>query len=177
MNRSPLPRANRPPSSTAVASFWGTQAVFQHVKGVRNVTAGYSGGEADAAHYEIVGSGQTGHAESVKIVYDRSQITYGQLLRVFFSIAHDPTQFNRQGPDYGTQYRSAIFTANDQQKQIATAYIAQLQSAKSFSQPMVTEVAPVVTQLRTTGLPAAVEYSGLEVNESTLMLPPTVMVV
>jgi peptide-methionine (S)-S-oxide reductase len=120
--------------------FWGIQAVFQHVKGVVSATSGYSGGSANTAEYEIVSGGDTGHAESVKIVYDPSQITYGQLLRVFFSVAHDPTQLNRQGPDTGTQYRSSIFYGNDEQKRIAEAYIAQLDKTKVFPRPIVTQV-------------------------------------
>jgi peptide-methionine (S)-S-oxide reductase len=128
---------------TAVVSggcFWGIQAVFQHVKGVLSATSGYSGGAANTAEYELVSNGDTGHAESVKIVYDPSQVTYGQLLRVFFSVAHDPTELNRQGPDTGSQYRSAIFYSNDEQKRIAEAYIAQLEKAKVFPQPIVTQV-------------------------------------
>jgi peptide-methionine (S)-S-oxide reductase len=131
---------------TAVVSggcFWGIQAVFQHVKGVINATSGYAGGSAKTAEYEIVSTGQTGHAESVKITYDPSQITYGQLLRVFFSVAHDPTQLNRQGPDEGTQYRSSIFYGNDEQKRIAEAYIAQLEKARSFPGRIVTQVVPL----------------------------------
>jgi peptide-methionine (S)-S-oxide reductase len=108
-----------------------------------SATSGYSGGPAAAAEYEVVSSGTTGHAESVKLVYDPSQITYGQLLKVFFSVAHDPTELNRQGPDMGTQYRSAIFYANDEQKRVAQAYIAQLDSAKLFAQPIVTQVVPL----------------------------------
>jgi peptide-methionine (S)-S-oxide reductase len=123
--------------------FWGIQAVFQHVKGVISATSGYSGGAANTAQYERVSDGDTGHAESVNIVYDASQITYGQLLRVFFSVAHDPTQLNRQGPDSGTQYRSSIFYANDEQKNIAEAYIAQLNQAKVFRHPIVTQVVPL----------------------------------
>ncbi len=123
--------------------FWGIQAVFQHVKGVISATSGYSGGAANTAEYELVSNGDTGHAESVKITYDPSQITYGQLLRVFFSVAHDPTQLNRQGPDTGTQYRSSIFYASDEQKRIAEAYIAQLDRAKVFSRPIVTQVVPL----------------------------------
>ncbi len=128
---------------TAVISggcFWGIQAVFQHVKGVVSATSGYSGGAANTAKYELVSDGDTGHAESVKIVYDPSQITYGQLLRVFFSVAHDPTELNRQGPDTGTQYRSSIFYGSDEQKRIAEAYIAQLDKAKVYSSPIVTQV-------------------------------------
>jgi peptide-methionine (S)-S-oxide reductase len=131
---------------TAVVSggcFWGIQAVFQHVKGVISATSGYSGGAANTAEYELVSNGDTGHAESVKIVYDASQITYGQLLRVFFSVAHDPTELNRQGPDTGSQYRSAIFYGSDEQKRIAEAYIAQLEKAKVFPRPIVTQLVPL----------------------------------
>jgi peptide-methionine (S)-S-oxide reductase len=123
--------------------FWGIQAVFQHVKGVLRATSGYSGGEAKTAQYEVVSTGETGHAESVKITYDPAQVTYGELLRVFFSVAHDPTQLNRQGPDDGTQYRSVIFYGNDEQKTIAEAYIAQLDKAKVFPQRIVTQVVPL----------------------------------
>ncbi|MGA8492823.1 MAG: peptide-methionine (S)-S-oxide reductase MsrA [Terriglobales bacterium] len=123
--------------------FWGIQAVFQHVKGVINATSGYSGGSANTATYELVSTGETGHAESVKITYDPSQITYGQLLRVFFSVALDPTELNRQGPDSGTQYRSVIFFGTDEQKQIADAYIAQLYKAHVFPRPIVTQVVPL----------------------------------
>jgi peptide-methionine (S)-S-oxide reductase len=131
---------------TAVISggcFWGVQAVFQHVKGVISATSGYSGGAANTAEYERVSNGDTGHAESVKIVYDSSRITYGQLLRVFFSVAHDPTELNRQGPDTGSQYRSSIFYASDEQKRVAEAYIAQLDQAKVFPRPIVTQVVPL----------------------------------
>jgi peptide-methionine (S)-S-oxide reductase len=123
--------------------FWGIQAVFQHVRGVISATSGYSGGATNTAEYELVSNGDTGHAESVKIAYDPSQITYGQLLRVFFSVAHDPTQLNRQGPDTGSQYRSSIFYVNDEQKRIAEAYIAQLDKAKVFPRPIVTQVVPL----------------------------------
>jgi peptide-methionine (S)-S-oxide reductase len=123
--------------------FWGIQAVFQHVKGVISATSGYAGGDAKTAEYEVVSTGDTGHAESVKIVYDPAKITYGQLLRIFFSVAHDPTQLNRQGPDQGTQYRSSIFYANDEQKRMAESYIAQLEKTKIFAQPIVTQVAPL----------------------------------
>ena len=123
--------------------FWGVEAVFEHVKGVKHVESGYAGGSADAAEYETVSSGRTGHAESVQITYDPSQITYGQLLKVFFAVAHDPTELNRQGPDIGTQYRSAIFYKNDEQKRIAESYIAQLNQAKIFSQKIVTQVVPL----------------------------------
>jgi peptide-methionine (S)-S-oxide reductase len=123
--------------------FWGIQAVFQHVKGVISATSGYSGGAANTAEYELVSTGDTGHAESVKISYDPSQITYGQLLRVFFSVAHDPTELNRQGPDSGTQYRSVIFYGNDEQKRIAEAYIAQLDQSHAFARPIATQVIPL----------------------------------
>jgi peptide-methionine (S)-S-oxide reductase len=122
--------------------FWGTQAVFQRVKGVRSTMAGYAGGSAATATYAQVTTETTGHAESVKVDYDPSKLTYGQLLRIFFSV-HDPTQLNRQGPDVGTSYRSAIFYTNDEQKKIATAYIAQMEAAHIFSKPIVTEVVPL----------------------------------
>lgn len=131
------------PLQTAVLSggcFWGVQGVFQHVKGVKKVLSGYAGGQQNTAHYEIVSTGSTGHAESVQITYDPAQISYGEILRVFFSVAHDPTQLNRQGPDEGTQYRSSIFYANPEQQSIATAYIAQLNQAHVFKRPIVTKV-------------------------------------
>jgi peptide-methionine (S)-S-oxide reductase len=140
------PRTSTSGQQTAVVSggcFWGIQAVFQHVKGVISSTSGYAGGSAKTAEYEIVSTGESGHAESVQIVYDPSQITYGELLRVFFSVAHDPTQLNRQGPDQGTQYRSSIFYSNAEQKRIAEGYIAQLEKAKIFSRPIVTQVVPL----------------------------------
>jgi peptide-methionine (S)-S-oxide reductase len=120
--------------------FWGVEAVFEHVKGVKDVKSGYAGGSAAAAQYEKVSTGTTGHAESVRIAYDPSRISYGQLLKVFFSVAHDPTELNRQGPDTGTQYRSAIFYSNEEQKRIAQAYIEQLNKAKVFPRPIVTQV-------------------------------------
>lgn len=120
--------------------FWGIEAVYEHVKGVSDAKSGYSGGTAADADYRKVSSGQTGHAEAVIITYDPSQVTYGQLLKVFFSVAHDPTELNRQGPDRGTQYRSAIFYANDEQKRIAEAYIKQLDEAKVFNAPIVTQL-------------------------------------
>ena len=123
--------------------FWGTQAVFERVKGVINTTAGYAGGSAATATYDQVTTETTGHAESVEVVYDPSKITYGQLLRIFFSVAHDPTQLNRQGPDVGISYRSAIFYVDDDQKRMATAYIAQLDDAKVFPGRIVTEVTPL----------------------------------
>jgi peptide-methionine (S)-S-oxide reductase len=138
-------RASSPAKETAVLAggcFWGMQAVFQHVKGVDSVTSGYSGGTMKNPDYETVSSGETGHAESVEVVYDPSKVTYGELLRVFFSVAHDPTELNRQGPDEGTQYRSVIFYSNDEQKRVAGAYIAQLEQAKIFRQKIVTQVVP-----------------------------------
>lgn len=123
--------------------FWGIQALFEHVKGVESATSGYSGGAARTAHYEMVGMGTTGHAESVKIVFDPSKISYGQLLKVFFSVGHDPTELNRQGPDTGSQYRSAIFYTSEEQKKIGEAYIAQLGAAKVYPRPIVTQVVPL----------------------------------
>jgi peptide-methionine (S)-S-oxide reductase len=123
--------------------FWGIQAVFQHVKGVISATSGYSGGTVKNPDYETVSSGTTGHAESVQIVYNPSQITYGELLRIFFSVAHDPTQLNEQGPDEGTQYRSVIFYTSESQKHVADAYIAQLDQAKVYAHKIVTEVLPL----------------------------------
>src|SRR5690242_98430 len=123
--------------------FWGTQAVFERVKGVIKSTAGYSGGTAETATYRQVITETTGHAESVEVIYDPAKITYGLLLRVFFSVAHDPTQLNRQGPDVGTSYRSAIFYTNEEQKRLANGYIAQLDQKKVFPKPIVTEVTPL----------------------------------
>jgi peptide-methionine (S)-S-oxide reductase len=120
--------------------FWGIEAVFEHVKGVIDSESGYCGGLAETAHYEIVSGGRTGHAESVRVKYDPSQISFGRLLKIFFSVAHDPTQLNRQGPDHGTQYRSAIFCTNEEQKRIAQAYIEQLNKAKVFDAPIVTKL-------------------------------------
>jgi len=123
--------------------FWGTQAVFERVKGVVDTTAGYSGGTANTAHYSDVTTEKTGHAESVRVVYDPSKITYGQLLRIFFSVAHDPTQLNRQGNDVGPSYRSVIFYGDEEQHRIADAYIKQLDDAHVFSRPIVTQVVPL----------------------------------
>ncbi len=123
--------------------FWGIQAVFEHLKGVIRATSGYSGGAANTAEYEKVCSGRTGHAEAVEVIFDPSQISYGQLLKVFFSVAHDPTELNRQGPDVGTQYRSAIFYASDDQKRIGEAYIKQLDDAQVFAQPIATQIVPL----------------------------------
>jgi peptide-methionine (S)-S-oxide reductase len=138
--------AQEPGRQTAVFAggcFWGTQSVFERVKGVLATTAGYAGGSAATATYDQVTTETTGHAESVRVVYDPSKITYGQLLRVFFSVAHDPTQLNRQGNDVGTSYRSAIFYANEEQRQISLAYIAQLDAARVFPKPIVTQVVPL----------------------------------
>jgi len=123
--------------------FWGVQGVYQHTKGVLKAVSGYAGGEAGTAHYEMVGSGRTGHAEAVEVTFDPRQISYGEILRIFFSVAHDPTQLDRQGPDWGPQYRSNIFTANAEQKQIADAYIAQLNGAKVFKDKIATRVDPL----------------------------------
>ncbi len=141
-----IPRSGAVHSQTAVFAggcFWGVEGVFDHVKGVSKVVSGYAGGQGNTASYEQVSSGQTGHAESVRITYDPARISYGQLLKVFFAVAHDPTELNRQGPDSGTQYRSAIFYANADQKRVADAYIAQLQAAHVFAQPIVTQVIPL----------------------------------
>ena len=123
--------------------FWGVQGVFQHTAGVVNAVSGYAGGSKTTADYQMVSTGTTGHAESVQIKYDTKKISYGKLLQIFFSVAHDPTQLNRQGPDTGTQYRSAIFTTSDEQKKVAEAYIAQLNAAKVYKKPIVTKVGPL----------------------------------
>jgi peptide-methionine (S)-S-oxide reductase len=141
-----VPLAQTSGRETAVFAggcFWGVQSVFQRVKGVLATTAGYSGGTAKTATYQQVITETTGHAESVEVIYDPSQITYGQLLRIYFSVAHDPTEFNRQGPDVGTSYRSAIFYSNEEQKRLAQAYIAQLDQEKVFPKRIVTEVTPL----------------------------------
>jgi peptide-methionine (S)-S-oxide reductase len=139
------PKASGIPQTAVLAGgcFWGVQGVFQHVRGVQNVVAGYAGGDAATAQYETVSSGTTGHAESVKITFDPEQISYGEILRIAFSVVHDPTQLNRQGPDVGTQYRSAIFYANEAQKHIAEAYISQLEASHAFARPIVTRVNPL----------------------------------
>ena len=132
-----------PGSETAVFAggcFWGVQGVFQHVQGVKKVVSGYAGGKADTAQYDRVSEGDTGHAESVEVTFDPSQVSYGTLLQIFFSVAHNPTELNRQGPDHGTQYRSAVFPESAEQKAVAQAYIAQLDAAKSFNAPIVTQV-------------------------------------
>ena len=120
--------------------FWGVQGVFQHVKGVKKAVSGYAGGAANTAQYERVSAGDTGHAESVEVTFDPSQVSYGTLLQIYFSVAHNPTELNRQGPDSGTQYRSAIFTQSSEQQRVAQAYIAQLDAAHSFSKPIVTKL-------------------------------------
>jgi peptide-methionine (S)-S-oxide reductase len=142
--------------------FWGVQAVFQHTKGVTKALSGYAGGQKDTAHYEMVGTGRTGHAESVSITYDPQQISYGKILQIYFSVAHNPTELNRQGPDFGTQYRSAIFYADEEQKRIARAYIAQLQQARVFGSPIVTKLEPL------SGFYAAEDY-----HQDFLVLHPS----
>jgi peptide-methionine (S)-S-oxide reductase len=140
----PAPAAKQTASVVlAGGCFWGVEAVFERLKGVTDAVSGYAGGKKSTAHYEVVSSGSTGHAESVQITYDPSQISYGKLLEVYFSVAHDPTELNRQGPDYGTQYRSAIFYSNDEQKRVAEAYIKQLNEAKVYSRPIVTQLTPL----------------------------------
>jgi peptide-methionine (S)-S-oxide reductase len=146
----PPPAVDNPkaagPMQTAVLAggcFWGVQGVFEHVRGVRKAIAGYAGGERSTAEYTRVGTGSTGHAESVKIIFDPAKISYGQILQIAFSVVHDPTQLNRQGPDVGTQYRSVIFYADDDQKRIAQAYIAQLDQAHVFARSIVTQVDPL----------------------------------
>ena len=138
-----IPAASINGPQTAVFAggcFWGVEAVFRHTKGVTSAVSGYAGGDAKTAEYETVSTGSTGHAESVQVTFDPKQISYGELLRVFFSVAHDPTQLNRQGPDYGTQYRSAIFYTGEDQKRIASAYVQQLGQVKAFSKPIVTQI-------------------------------------
>lgn len=140
-----VPAAMATKTETAILAggcFWGVQGVFQHVEGVTNAVSGYAGGAADTAQYERVTSGATGHAESVKITYDPAKISYGRILQIYFSVAHDPTQLNRQGPDRGTQYRSALFPINDEQAKVAKAYIAQLGEAKLFDAEIVTKIEP-----------------------------------
>ena len=143
----PLPAIDMPPgdASSAVVvlaggCFWGVQGVYQHVKGVTNAVSGYAGGDKKTADYEVVSTGRTGHAESVQLTYDPRQISYGRLLQIFFSVAHDPTEVNRQGPDVGTQYRSAIFPANTEQARVAQAYIAQLDQTHAFKKPIATRI-------------------------------------
>jgi peptide-methionine (S)-S-oxide reductase len=141
----PAPAMDAPATGTqtlivAGGCFWGVQGVFQHVSGVTSAVSGYAGGEQSTAHYEMVGSGQTGHAESVKVTYDPSKVSLGKLLQIYFSVAHDPTELNRQGPDTGPQYRSTIFVSDDEQAKIAQAYIAQLDTTKLFGRKIVTTI-------------------------------------
>src|SRR3989440_11913756 len=144
----PLPALDEPANPTSISEFailaggcfWGVQGVFQHVDGVTGAVSGYAGGAANTAHYEMVGTNTTGHAESVQITFDPRRISYGQMLQIYFSVAHDPTELNRQGPDVGSQYRSAVFYRDDSEKEIAEAYIAQLNKARVFKQPIVTEI-------------------------------------
>lgn len=133
-------RGNTETAVFAGGCFWGVQGVFQHVKGVKRAVSGYAGGTADTAQYERVSDGDTGHAESVEVTFDPTQVTFGSLLQIYFSVAHNPTELNRQGPDTGTQYRSAIFTDNPEQQRVAQAYIAQLDAARSFNKPIVTKL-------------------------------------
>jgi peptide-methionine (S)-S-oxide reductase len=141
-----LPLAAEKQQETVVLAggcFWGVQAVFKHLKGVSSVVAGYSGGHVESPGYEMVSTGLTGHAESVSVTFDPSEISFGQILMVYFSVAHDPTQLNRQGPDTGSQYRSAIFYSSDQQKDVAIAYVKQLDAAQVYPQKIVTQIAPL----------------------------------
>jgi len=145
------PRAKTPSTQTAVFAggcFWGVEAVFRHMKGVQSAVTGYAGGRTKNPTYEDVGTGMTGHAEAVEVKFDPSQVTYGELLRVFMSVAHDPTELNRQGPDVGTQYRSGIYFADDEQKKIAQAYVAQLDAARVYPARIVTEIAPLTAFYR-----------------------------
>lgn len=138
------PAGSQPATAVfAGGCFWGVQAVFQHVTGVISARSGYAGGDAASAHYDIVARGASGHAESVSVVYDPARISYGQLLKIFFSVAHDPTQLDRQGPDLGRQYRSAIFTSGAEQEKIARAYVAQLDKAGIYASRIVTQIAPL----------------------------------
>jgi peptide-methionine (S)-S-oxide reductase len=165
----PAPTVDNPkvagPTQTAVLAggcFWGVQGVYQHVRGVKKVLSGYAGGDKSTAQYRTVGTGRTGHAESVEIQFDPKLISYGELLQIYFSVAHDPTQLNRQGPDVGTQYRSAIFYNDDSQQKIAESYIAQLDKAKVFERPIVTKVSA------DTGFYAAEDY-----HQDFLVLNPS----
>jgi peptide-methionine (S)-S-oxide reductase len=156
------PKGDLQTAVLAGGCFWGVQGVFQHVTGVTRAVSGYSGGAADTAAYQVVGSGTTGHAESVEVTYDPKVISYGQILQIYFSVAHNPTQLNYQGPDHGTQYRSTIFVEDAEQKAVAEAYIAQLDAAKVFPQPIVTTIEPLK------GFYAAEQY-----HQDFLTLNPT----
>jgi peptide-methionine (S)-S-oxide reductase len=164
----PAPAEDLPAASglqTAVFAggcFWGVQGVFQHTNGVANAVSGYAGGEAGTAHYEMVGTGRTGHAESVEITYDPKVVSYGKLLQIYFSVAHNPTQLNYQGPDHGTQYRSTIFYSTPEQEKVARDYIAQLDAAKVYPQPIVTTLEPL-TQF----------YAAEDYHQDFLTLNPT----
>jgi len=144
----PAPEVNEPSTQKpevailAGGCFWGVQGVFQHVKGVTSAVSGYTGGERSTAHYSMVGSGSSGHAESVRVIFDPQTISYGRILQIYFSVAHDPTELNRQGPDLGSQYRSAIFPTSPKQAEIAEAYIDQLNRAHAFNAPIVTKIEP-----------------------------------
>lgn len=146
----PPPAADQPHGANtqekaviAGGCFWGVQAVFQHVKGVSGAVSGYAGGQAASANYNAVSGGRSGHAEAVEVTYDPAQVSYGQLLQIYFSVAHDPTQLNRQGPDHGTQYRSTVFPANDSQRKVAEAYIAQLNQAGVYPKALATTIEPL----------------------------------
>ncbi len=143
-NAAPSPGTHKETAVFAGGCFWGLEAVFESLKGVSAVVSGYAGGSKTTAHYDIVSTGQTGHAESVQITFDPAQISYGQLLKIYFFVAHDLTQLNRQGPDTGTQYRSSIFYTSEEQKRVANAYIQQLQQAKIFDRSIVTKVVPLL---------------------------------
>jgi peptide-methionine (S)-S-oxide reductase len=153
-HRIPPPAVDEPAGSSpevavvAGGCFWGVQGVFQHVDGVTSAVSGYDGGAKETAHYDMTSEGDTGHAESVRITFDPHRVTYGKILQIFFSVAHDPTELNRQGPDEGTQYRSAIFPANEEQARVAKAYIAQLTQAHTFGAPIVTTIEPGKTFYR-----------------------------
>jgi peptide-methionine (S)-S-oxide reductase len=138
----PAPQSSAEVAVIAGGCFWGVQGVFQHVKGVTSAVSGYDGGDASTAHYELTSRGDTGHAESVRVTFNPSEISYGRILQIYFSVAHDPTELNRQGPDTGAQYRSAIFPMNDQQASVAKAYVAQLDAAHVFASPIVTKIEP-----------------------------------
>ena len=139
----PTALTDRATAVFAGGCFWGVQAVFQHTQGVLNAVSGYAGGQKETANYASIGSGRTGHAESVQVTYDPKQISYGKLLQIYFSVAHDPTQLNRQGPDAGTQYRSAVFYQGASQKQVVEGYVAQLDAAKVFTGKIVTQITPL----------------------------------
>ena len=144
--------------------FWGVQAVFQHTKGVTSAVSGYAGGDKHTAHYEMVGTGRTGHAESVAVTFDPKQISYGKILQIYFSVAHDPTELNYQGPDHGTQYRSAIFYANDEQKRVAEAISPQLDKAHAFGEPIVTKLEPLKGFYRGGGLSSGFRRAAPELS-------------